>query len=251
MKLAGKVIVVTGGSKGIGEALVHAYAAEGAHVAILSRNVQEGRKVAEAVRAAGGKAAAFECDVGSVAHRDATVAEIHKACGRVDVLVNNAGAYTLSPFGSTTEDQFQAMVDVNLKGLFFLSQAFLPDFEAAGAGKIINIASIFGNDGFPGSSVYCATKAGVILLTKSLAVELRSRNIQVNAIAPGWVETPLNAEIKLGNAEFNQRASERFGGGDPWMKPADIAGSAVFLASRDADAITGATLFVDRGWSAY
>ena len=251
MKLAGKVIVVTGGSKGIGEALVQRYAAEGAHVAILSRNVQEGRKVADGIRASGGKAIALECDIGKATTRDAAIIEIHKTYGRVDVLVNNAGVYTLSPLGFTTEEEFQAMVDVNLKGLFFLSQALLPDFEAAGAGKIINIASIFGNDGFPGSSVYCATKAGVILMTKSLAIELRSRNVQVNAIAPGWVETPMNADFKQGNTEFNQRAGERFGGGDPWMKPADIAGSAVFLASKDADSITGTTLFVDRGWSAY
>lgn len=251
MKLAGKVIVVTGGSKGIGEAMVHRFAAEEAHVAILSRNVKEGRKVADAVRASGGTADAFECDVGSAAQRDKAVAEVHKIFGRINVLVNNAGTYTLSPLGSTSEEQFQAMVDVNLKGMFFLSQAFLPDFEAAGAGKIINTASIFGNDGFPGSSVYCATKAGVILMTKSLAVELRSRNIQVNAIAPGWVETPMNADFKQGNSEFNQRAMERFGGGDPWMKPSEIAGVAVFLASSDADSITGTTLFADRGWSAY
>ena len=251
MKLAEKVVVVTGGSKGIGEALVLRYAAEGAHVAILSRNVQEGRKVADVVNTAGGKAIAFQCDIGSAADRDTAILEIHKSLGRVNVLVNNAGTYKLSPFGLTTEDEFQGMVDVNLKGLFFLSQSLLPDFEAAGAGKIINIASIFGNDGFPGSSVYCATKAGVILLTKSLAIELRSRNIQVNAIAPGWVETPMNAPLRKGNTEFNQRAGERFGGGNPWMKPDDIAGSAVFLASKDADSISGTTLFVDRGWSAY
>jgi glucose 1-dehydrogenase len=251
MKLKEKVVVVTGGSKGIGEALVLRYAAEGAHVAILSRNVQEGRKVADVVNTAGGTAIAFQCDIGSAVDRNTAILEIHKSLGRVNVLVNNAGTYKLSPFGLTTEDEFQGMVDVNLKGLFFLSQSLLPDFEAASAGKIINIASIFGNDGFPGSSVYCATKAGVILLTKSLAIELRSRNIQVNAIAPGWVKTPMNAPLRKGDTEFTQRARERFGGGDPWMTPDDIAGSAVFLASKDADSITGTTLFVDRGWSAF
>jgi NAD(P)-dependent dehydrogenase (short-subunit alcohol dehydrogenase family) len=166
-------------------------------------------------------------------------------------VVNNAGAYLMSPLGQTTEQAFDVMISTNIKGVFFLCQSVLPVFERNGAGKIINIGSIFGNDGFPGSSIYCCTKGAISLLTKSLALELRDRNIRVNAIAPGWIETPLNEEFRATDADFMRRAAERFGGPNPWMKPEELAGAAVFLASSDSDSVTGATLFVDRGWSAY
>jgi NAD(P)-dependent dehydrogenase (short-subunit alcohol dehydrogenase family) len=249
--LTAKSAIVTGGSQGIGEAIAHAYADAGARVAVLARTLSKAQGVADAIRRKGGEAEAVLCDISDQASITSAVADVTHAFGAIDILVNNAGAYLMSPLSATAEADIDLMLATNVKGPFLLAQAVLPSFESRGQGKIINIASIFGNDGFPGSAVYCATKAAVTLMTKSLALELRDRRIQVNAIAPGWVETPLNAEYRATNEEFMRRADERFGGKGAWMQPSEIAGPAVFLASSAADSITGATLFVDRGWSAY
>jgi len=251
MRLEGRVAVVTGGSQGIGEAIARRYAAEGAKVAILNRDHAKGTAVAASIGRAGGTAVALACDVTRIAALGAAVDAVHEALGRIDVLVNNAGAFVMSPLGGTTEADFDLMVDANLKGLFFLSQAVLPDFETAGAGKIVNVGSIFGNDGFPQSAIYCATKAAVHMISKVLALDLRDRNIQVNALAPGFIKTPLNAGFRATNADYRRRADERFGGPGVWMEADELGGAAVFLASADSDSVTGATLYVDRGWSAY
>ena len=251
MRLAGKVALVTGGSQGIGEAIARAYAREGAAVAILNRQLDKGREVATSIAADGGKAIAVACDVSKLASMRAAVDEVRATLGPVSILVNNAAAYLLSPLGETTEEAIDTMIDANIKAVFLLSQIALADFETGGGGKIINIGSIFGHDGFPRSAIYCATKGAVHLMTKALALELRDRNIQVNAIAPGFVETPLNEGYRATNEEFLRRARERFGGEGGWMKPDELAGAAVFLASRESDSVTGAILFVDRGWSAY
>jgi NAD(P)-dependent dehydrogenase (short-subunit alcohol dehydrogenase family) len=251
VRLAGRVAIVTGGSQGIGEAIARAFAREGAAVAILNRTVEKGRQTAAAIVADGGKAEAVACDVSRFDSMRAALAEVHGRFGGVDILVNNAAAYFLTPLGDTREDAIDAMLDANIKGVFLLSQLVLPDFEKKGGGRIINIGSIFGHDGFPGSAIYCATKGAIHLMTKALAVELRDRNIQINAIAPGWVETPMNAGYRASNEEFMRRAKERFGGEGGWMQPDEIAGAAVFLASAESRSVTGTVLFVDRGWSAY
>jgi NAD(P)-dependent dehydrogenase (short-subunit alcohol dehydrogenase family) len=251
MRLKGQVAVITGGSQGIGEALSKRYAAEGAKVAILNRNEAKAQSVVRAIQSGGGDAAAFRTDVSSVADINRAIADVVAKFGTINVLINNAAAYLMSPLGGTTEQAVDIMLSANIKGVFFLCQSVLPIFERNGGGKIINIGSIFGNDGFPGSAIYCATKGAISLLTKSLALELRDRNIQVNAIAPGWIETPLNEEFRATDPDFMRRAAERFGGGNAWMKPDELSGAAVFLASSDAGSVTGTTLFVDRGWSAY
>jgi NAD(P)-dependent dehydrogenase (short-subunit alcohol dehydrogenase family) len=247
VKLKGRVAIVTCGSQGIGAAFAHRFAAEGARVAIVGRDPEKAAVVVDSIRRTGGDALAVLADVGRVRDLDPAVARVVDAYGTVHILVNNAGSYFLSPLGGTTEGTFNAMIDTNLKGV----QSLLPVFERQGHGKIINVGSIFGHDGFPGSAVYCGTKGAIVLLTKSLALELRERNIQVNAIAPGWVETPMNADFRKTELEWMRRADERFGGPGAWMKPEEVAGSAVFLASGDADSVTGTVLFVDRGWSAY
>jgi NAD(P)-dependent dehydrogenase (short-subunit alcohol dehydrogenase family) len=244
MRLKDQVAIVTGGSQGIGEAIARRYAAEGVKVAIVNRKEDRAATVVTSIRAAGGEATAFAADISRVAEIDRMVAAVLDTYGTIDILVNNAGAYYLSPLGSTVEAEFDAMLDTNIKGVFFLSQAVLPEFERRGRGKIINIGSIFGNDGFPGSAAYCATKGAIVLLTKSLGLELRERNIQVNAIAPGYIETPLNAGYRATNKEWLRRADERFGGPGVWMKPDELSGAAVFLASADADSVTGTVLFV-------
>jgi NAD(P)-dependent dehydrogenase (short-subunit alcohol dehydrogenase family) len=251
MRLRDRVAIITGGSQGIGEAFARRFAAEGAKVAIVNRDQKKAAVVADSIRRSGGEAMAIQADIGRVADIDAAVARVVDAYGTVHILINNAGVYLMSRLGATTEEAFDTMVDVNLKGVFFCCQSVLPVFERQGHGKIINVGSIFGHDGYPDSAVYCGTKAGITLLTKSLALELRDRNIQVNAIAPGWIETPMNESARKTSGEYLQRVNERFGSPDGWMKPEEIAGSAVFLASPDADSVTGILLFVDRGWSAY
>jgi len=235
----------------VAEAIARRYAREGAKVAILNRNVDKANKVVEEIRADGGIAAAFACDIASVSAIDTAVGAARDHFGDIDILVNNAGAYLMTPIGGTEEAAVDQMLDVNIKGVFFLCQAVLPGFERKGGGVVINIGSIFGNTGFPGSTIYCATKGAISLLTKTLALELRDRNIRVNSIAPGWFETPLNEGYRATNEEFMRRADERFGGKGAWMKPEELAGTAVFLATDDARSIMGATVFVDRGWAAY
>ena len=242
MRLKGQVAVVTGGSQGIGEALAKRYAAEGAKVAILNRNEVKAQSVVRAIQSSGGDATAFRSDVSRTADIERAIAGVVETYGTIHILVNNAAAYLMSPLGGTSEQAVDTMLSANVKGVFFLCQSVLPIFERNGGGKIINIGSIFGNDGFPGSAIYCATKGAISLLTKSLALELRERNIQVNAIAPGWIETPLNEEFRATDPGFMRRAAERFGGPNAWMMPEELTG---------ADSVTGSILFVDRGWSAY
>jgi NAD(P)-dependent dehydrogenase (short-subunit alcohol dehydrogenase family) len=251
MRLKGRVAIVTGGSQGIGEAFARRFAAEGAKVAIVNRDRNKAGTVVDSIRASNGEAIAVQADIAHASEINAAVAQVVDAFGTVHILLNNAGLYLMSRLGQTTEAAFDAMIDVNFKGVFFLCQSVLPIFERQGYGKIINIGSIFGHDGYPDSAVYCGSKAAVALLTKSLALELRDRNIQVNAIAPGWIETPMNEQARKSDAEYLRRVDERFGSPSGWMKPEELAGSAVFLASPDADSVTGAVLFVDRGWSAY
>jgi NAD(P)-dependent dehydrogenase (short-subunit alcohol dehydrogenase family) len=251
MRLKDRVAIVTGGSQGIGEAIARRFAAEGAKVAILNRDQKKAAAVIASIRQAGGEALAVQADIGRVGQIEAAVTHVVNEYGTVHILVNNAGLYLMSRLGKTTEATFDAMIDTNLKAVFFLCQSVLPVFERQGRGKIINIGSIFGHDGYPDSAVYCGTKGAIVVLTKSLALELRDRNIQVNAIAPGWTETPMNEHARMTDQEYLRRVDERFGGPGGWMKPDELAGSAVFLASPDADSVTGAILFVDRGWSAY
>lgn len=251
MRLRDRVVIITGGSQGIGEAFARRFAGEGAKVAIVNRDQKKAAAVVSSIRRAGGEAMAIQANVGRVADIDAAVRHVVDAYGTVHVLINNAGVYLMSRLGDTTEETFDAMVNVNFKGVFFFCQSVLPIFERQGHGKIINVGSIFGHDGYPDSAVYCGAKAAITLLTKSLALELRQRNIQVNAIAPGWIETPMNESARKGGGEYLRLVDERFGGPGAWMKPEELAGSAVFLASPDADSVTGTLLFVDRGWSAY
>ena len=251
MRLKDQVAIVTGGSQGIGEAIARRYAAEGAKVAIVNRTAGKGEAIADSIRKVGGDARAFAADLSKVTEIDRAVAAVTGAYGAIDILVNNAGAYFLSEIGSTKEDEFDAMLATNIKGVFFMCQALLPEFERRRRGKIVNIGSIFGHTGFPGSAGYCGTKAAIHLMTKTLGIELRERNIQVNAIAPGFTETPLNEGYRATNEEWLRRADERFGGPGVWMKPEELAGAAVFLASSDSDSVTGTIVFVDRGWSAY
>ena len=251
-RLNDKVAVVTGGSRGIGAAIARRYGAEGARVAVVYKaSADAADTVVADIEAAGGQATAIRCDVAQTKECNAMADAVAAAFGGADILVNNAGIYLLTTLGETTEEEWDSQMNTNVKGAYFAAQALLPQMMARGAGKIINIGSIVGETGLFASAIYCATKGAVKLMTKSLALDLRPHNIQVNTISPGCVESDMNTEYRAEFGRSNDVLLGRFGGDDPWLVPNDIAGTAVFLASSDADMVTGANVMVDKGYSAY
>jgi NAD(P)-dependent dehydrogenase (short-subunit alcohol dehydrogenase family) len=252
MKLEGKVAIVTGGSQGIGAAIVRRYATEGAKVAVVySRDDQAAADVIRTVEKEGGSAAAFRGDCARIPDIERLTDAIGQRFGGVDILVNNAGVFRTTPIMETTEAIWDEQIDLNLKGLFFFSRAVIPYFRRRGEGKIINVSSIAGVGAFPNCAAYCASKGGVVNLTKAFAAELAHENINVNSIAPGNVATPINAHLRgPGREGYERRMSERTPTRRSFMEPEDMAGAAVFLASADAKGIHGAILMVDDGWAA-
>jgi NAD(P)-dependent dehydrogenase (short-subunit alcohol dehydrogenase family) len=189
MKLKDKVAIVTGGARGIGEAIVRAYAAEGAHVAVADVEIELARKLAGDL---GGKAMAVRVDVRDAGSIEAGVAEVVAELGGIDILVNNAGIFNMGPLSEITEADFDRQFGINVRGLLFVTKAVAAQMQRQGrGGKIINMSSQAGRRGEAYVAVYCASKAAVISLTQSLGLELIKKGIRVNAIAPGVVDTPM------------------------------------------------------------
>jgi NAD(P)-dependent dehydrogenase (short-subunit alcohol dehydrogenase family) len=252
MKLKNKVAVVTGGAGGIGAAIVERYLAEGARVAIADVSLA----AAQALAARYGDAAlAVALDVTKTASIGASVEAVVAQWGRIDILVNNAAVFDLAPIVEVSETSWDRLFAVNVKGLFFTLQAVARRMIARGeGGKIINMASQAGRRGEGLVSVYCATKAAVISLTQSAGLDLIKHRINVNAIAPGVVDTPMWGEVDALFAKYERRpAGEKkrlVGEAVPYGrmgKPDDHVGAAVFLASADAEYIVAQTLNVDGG----
>ena len=247
MRLTGKVAVVTGSSQGIGRGIVERFAREGADVVInFHRSPGGAHEVLAAVEAAGRRGLIVQADVSTTAGVQHLIDAAVDHFGELDILVNNAGVEVHAPFWAVTEEEYDRVLNVNLKGVFFATQAMVNHARQTNRpARIINISSVHEELPFPNFTAYCASKGGVKMLTRNLAVELGHLGITVNAIAPGAIETPINTKLlndpaKL-NALLEQIPLNRLG------QPEDVAGVAVFLASDDAAYVTGSTYFVDGG----
>jgi 3-oxoacyl-[acyl-carrier protein] reductase len=253
MKLKGKIAVVVGGSQGIGASIAKRFAAEGARVAVVASSSRDkADAAAQQIVAAGGDAFGEVADVTRASSVNEMIARVIAREKRIDILVNSAGVFHPIAADGAQESDVERMIDINLKGTFMAIAAVVPHMKAARSGKIINIASVAGMMGFGGYSIYCATKAGVIAMTRALACELAPEGINVNAIAPGNTATPMNEDIrsKPELAHFLQAMAERTPSGRTYSDPEDMAALAAFLASDEARAMHGSTVLMDEGFSA-
>jgi 3-oxoacyl-[acyl-carrier protein] reductase len=244
MLLEGKVALVTGASRGIGRAIALKLAAEGAKVAVnYAGNVEGANEVKKAIEDAGGEAVVIGADVSKSDDAEKMVNEVAEKFGGIDILVNNAGITRDGLLARMKNEDFDAVIDTNLKGVFYTARAAAKIMMKARKGRIINMASVVGITGNAGQANYSAAKAGVIGFTKTVAKELAGRGITVNAIAPGFIETDMTAVVpeKAKDAMLQSIPVKRAG------KPEDVANAVLFLASDMASYITGQVLNVDGG----
>ena len=246
-KLAGKVAVVTGASKGIGAAIAQALGAEGAAVIVnYSSSQSDGERVAKEIVALGGKAVAVQANLSKPDEIERLFVKSKAIFGRLDILVNNAGIYEFSPLEKVTTEHFHKHFNLNVLGLLLASQAAAKEFDGAG-GSIINVSSIVSTLAVPESAVYSGTKGAVDAITRSMAAELGPRRIRVNAIRPGMVETEGTRSAGIAESEMRKQVEaqtplRRIG------QPRDIAGVAVFLAADDSSWVTGETFAISGGY---
>jgi 3-oxoacyl-[acyl-carrier protein] reductase len=244
MLLAGKVAIITGASRGIGKAIATHFVQQGATVAFTYHSSEEKARALEAeLTAQGGSARGFKSDAAQVAEAEALVEQVLAAYGRVDIVVNNAGITDDTLLMRMSEDQWDRVLEVNLKSVFALTKAVLKPMLKARAGSIINVSSVVGVQGNAGQTNYAASKAGILGFTKSVALELGSRNIRCNAIAPGFIETEMTAALDPATVQGWRDAIPLKRGGTP----DDVAQLCVFLGSDMSSYITGQTIRIDGG----
>src|ERR1700733_3275740 len=246
-RLAGKVAIVTGSGSGIGQSIAIRFASEGATVVVDYRNnIEKSQETASKAEAAGGKAILVRADVTNLSDTQNLVDQAYQQLGRCDILVNNAGIEKNAPFWDVTEADYDAVLNVNLKGAFFLTQAFVRRLrDAKPPGRIINISSVHEDLAFPNFSSYCASKGGIRTLMRNLSVELGPLNITVNNIAPGAIATPINTKLMEDKPKLDALLKNIPLG--HMGTPDDVSGVALFLASDDAAYVTGSTYYVDGG----
>jgi len=251
LNLKGRVALVTGARRGMGKTHALVLAKAGAKVAVTDISEEDCQKVAREIQDQGGEAIALKLDVSNSVEIDEVVKKIIEAYGRIDILVNNAGVCPFKPFLEITEEDWDFVLNINLKGYFLTSQRVVEEMIKQKSGAIINIASIaMGQQGvgFQNLAHYCASKGGIIAMTEALALELASYNIRVNAIAPGMIETPMIESVKQ-NEEQLKAILARI----PMQRPGspeEVSNVVLFLASDLANYMTGATIVVDGGWLA-
>ncbi len=245
--LSGRVALVTGASKGLGRAMAIALAKAGATLALYGRDVPGLTEVKNTIGGFGGRAQYWIMDILKKEEIDAAVADTIKSLGSVDILVNNAGVNVRKPVLEITPEEWDFVIDTNLKGYLLMTQAVAPHMLAKRRGKIINMASILGAVALPSQVAYASSKGGIIQMTKVMALEWAKQNIQVNAIGPTYFETPLVAPLRNDPERYNF-IIERTPMGR-WGQPDELAGVVIFLASKASDFVTGQTIFVDGGWT--
>jgi glucose 1-dehydrogenase len=246
-RLAGKVAIVTGSSSGIGQAIAIRLASEGANIVVDYRSHPEGAADTTAkIAATGSRSITVQADVSRLTETQNLVDHAYSQLGRCDILINNAGIEKGAPFLDVTEADYDAVLNVNLKGAFFLTQAFVRRLrDAKLPGRIINISSVHEDMVFPHFSTYCASKGGMRMLMRNLAVEFGPLNITINNIAPGAIATPINTKMMANKTQLDALLANiplgRMG------TPEEVAGLALFLASDDGAYCTGSTFIIDGG----
>lgn len=248
-RLDGRVALITGGSKGLGRAIAQSLAEAGADVAIVSRTLADCRKAAtEIAEQSGRRAAAFAVDVNKSDDLKKAAAEIEASLGPVDILVNNAGINIRGPIDELSESDFEAVMATNVTAPFLCSKIFGPKMVERGWGRVINLGSIMSVISLPGRAPYAASKAAIMGLTRTLALEWATKGVTVNAICPGPFATEMNKQLLNDPAKYKDFVSKIPMG--RWGELSEIAGAALFLASDAAAFVTGSALFVDGGWTA-
>jgi len=246
-RLKERVAIITGGTSGIGEACVYLFAAEGAKVVLAGRNRERGEKVAARVLEEGGTAWFVQTDVSRDEEAKHLIGETQRRFQRIDILVNNAGIGQQTPLHQMGEEEWDRVLNINLKSVFLCSRYALPVMQAQKQGSIINMASILGLVGFPGAGAYNATKGGMRLLTRNMALDYARDGIRVNSICPGFIQTPMIEK------ELDEETTKFLAGAHPLGRlgqPEEVAQAALFLASDESSFITGSDIFVDGGYTA-
>ncbi len=247
--LEGRVALVTGGNGGLGLGMALGLAEAGAHIAVAARNTEKTATALSHIEATGVKALGLTADISNESDIAEMVAKTFEVFGRLDILVNNAGTVVRKEPQDLTTEEWDQVLDVNLRGAFLAAKTAYPHMKGQGGGKIINIGSMFSIFGGGGSGApYSASKGGLVQLSKSLAVAWAKDNIQSNAILPGWFMTEITSDIPVRQPERYDMISRRIPTGR-WGEPEELQGAAVFLASKASDYVTWAVLTVDGGYS--
>ena len=250
MKLKGKKVVITGGASGMGKATSELFAREGAQLAILDINEQEGQETQNAIIKSGGKAVFYKTDVSKSSEVHNSINEVVKFFGEINVLFNHAGTIIVKPLHDSTESDYNYLMDINVRSAFLVCNKVVPIMLKSGGGSIIITSSIGGEKGFALESLYCMTKGAVLQLARSIAVEYRDNGIRCNAICPGFVKTnhglreikELDEQGQNWNEEDLKNVQGRI------CSPEEVASTVLFLASDESRFVNGQALYIDNGW---